>query len=315
MTVPLHWEGLPLPRHVAIVETAHRCYDFLPQALQRIYHPASAPASFTDVVLAPLATGGAMAVYKLTARHDQGQQQVVCKIPHERRITYAGNTARDIPLDTTSQLLERLVSLADLLAAQAPGLFPRTGGIWQWEDEAGAQHHVLVEEFIPGISIERLKLAYEQQFVDGILSLEDYNTRCRRIERLAVATFVRLWDALDRQSFTSDPTPWNLLVHAEPHGEELPATATIIDLHSLEEEVGLPYVVQRLATVYGMRQDVVDEALIPGVLDALGAEEGRTELLDALPHLEDEAQRTARNLGIEVYQPLLQSLFNLQQQC
>lgn len=312
MTVPLRWKGSPLPRHVAIVETAHHCYDFLPQALQRIYQPTSVPASLRDVVLAPLATGGAMAVYKLTAMHAQGQQQVVCKIPHERRITYAGNTARDIPLDTTTQLLERLVSLADLLAAQAPGLFPRTGGIWHWEDEEGVWHHVLVEEFIPGISIERLKLAYEQQFVDGILILEDYNARCRRLERLAVATFVRLWDALDRQSFTSDPTPWNLLAHAEAHGEELPATATIIDLHSLEEDVGLPYVVQRLATVYGMRQEVMEEALIPGVLDALGPEEGHTLLLEALPYLEEEARKTARNLGVAVNQPLLQALYNLQ---
>jgi hypothetical protein len=311
VTVPLHWKGSPLPRHVAIVETAHRRYDFLPQALQRIYQPMSAPASLTDVVLTPLATGGAMAVYQLTARHAQGQQQVVCKIPHERRITYAGSTAHDIPLDTTTQLLERLVSLAERLATQAPGLFPRTGGIWHWEDEDGVWHHVLVEEFIPGISIERLKLAYEQQFVDGTLSLEAYNARCRRLERLAIATFVRLWDALDRHSFTSDPTPWNLLAHPVPHGAELPATATIIDLHSLEEAVGLPYVVQRLATVYGMRRDVVEEALIPGVLDALGAAEGRTLLLEALPLLEDEARKTARNLGVEVYQPLLQALYHL----
>ena len=54
----------------------------------------------------------------------------------------------------------------------------------------------------------------------------------------------------------------------------------------------------------------MDEALIPGVLDALGAEVGRTLLLEALPYLEEEAQKTARNLGVEVYQPLLQSLYN-----
>ena len=30
------------------------------------------------------------------------------------------------------------------------------------------------------------------------------------VEHLTVATFVRLWDALDRRLFTSDPSPWNV---------------------------------------------------------------------------------------------------------
>jgi hypothetical protein len=85
-----------------------------------------------------------------------------------------------------------------------------------------------------------------------------------------VATFVRLWDALDRRLFTSDPSPWNVLVHQPDALPGRQPGATIIDLHGLEEDVGLTYVVQRLAAVYGMRQDMLEDVLMPGVLDALG---------------------------------------------
>ena len=94
------------------------------------------------------------------------------------------------------------------------------------------------------------------------------------VERLAVATFVRLWDALDRRLFTSDPSPWNVLVHQSNAMPGSQPVATIIDLHGLEDEVGFA-LVQRLAAVYGMRQDILEDVLIPGVLDALGGTAGQ----------------------------------------
>ena len=126
------------------------------------------------------------------------------------------------------------------------------------------------------------------------------------VERLAVATFVRLWDALDRRLFTSDPSPWNVLVHQPDDTPGSQSVATIIDLHGLEDDVSLAYVVQRLAAVYGMRQDILEDVLIPGVLDALGVAAGTALLQAELPQFEAEAARMRQNLGVDMQQPLLQ---------
>jgi len=87
--------------------------------------------------------------------------------------------------------------------------------------------------------------------------------------------------------------------------------ATIIDLHGLEDDVGLTYVVQRLAAVYGMRQDILEDVLIPGVCDALGVTAGIALLRAELPHLEAEAERMRQNLGVDVQQPLVQLIRTL----
>ena len=257
MPIPLQWDGQPGPAHVDTVETANRLYDFLPQALHRIQGAAGAPSALQVATLAPLAVGGGMAVYKITALlQTQQRQHLVCKIPHQRRIVYTATTDHQTTEDTTHQLLDRLVELADRLTQRAPGLFPRSGGAWHWHDAEGTPRHLLVEEFIPGLSVERLKHHYEQQWMANQLSADLYRQHRTAVERLAVATFVRLWDALDRRLFTSDPSPWNVLVHHPGAGPGSQPVATIIDLHGLEDDVGLTYVVQRLAAVYGMRQNL-----------------------------------------------------------
>jgi len=58
--------------------------------------------------------------------------------------------------------------------------------------------------------------------------------------------------------------------------------------------VSLTYVVQRLAAVYGMRQDMLEDVLIPGVCDALGVAAGTALLRAELPQLEAEAERSCR---------------------
>jgi hypothetical protein len=250
-----------------------------------------------------------MAVYKITALpRSQHTQHVVCKIPHQRRIVYTAHTDHQTTADTTHQLLDRLVALADHLAQRAPGLFPRSGGAWHWHDAAGTPRHLLVEEFIPGLSVERLKHHYEQQWMANQLSADLYHQHRIAVERLAVATFVRLWDALDRRLFTSDPSPWNVLVHQPDDAPGSQSVATIIDLHGLEDDVSLTYVVQRLAAVYGMRQDILEDVLIPGVLDALGVAAGTALLQAELPQFEAEAARMRQNLGVDMQQPLLQRL-------
>jgi hypothetical protein len=247
-----------------------------------------------------------MAVYKITALLQSLQTQyLVCKIPHQRRIVYTATTDHQTTADATHRLLDRLVALADCLAQRAPGLFPRSGGVWHWHDAEGTPRHLLVEEFIPGLSVERLKHHYEQQWLANQLRTDLYHQHRTAVERLAVATFVRLWDALDRRLFTSDPSPWNVLVHQPDAMPGSQPIATIIDLHGLEDNVGLSYVVQRLAAVYGMRQDILADVLIPGILDALGVVAGTALLRAELPRLEAEAERMRQNLGVDVQQPLV----------
>jgi len=304
--IPLQWDGQPGPAHVATVETANRLYNFLPQALHRIQGAAGAPLALQSALVVPLAVGGGMAVYKITAMlPSQQTQYLVCKIPHQRRIVYTATADHQTTENTTHQLLDRLVELADHLAQRAPGLFPRSGGAWHWQDADGTWRHLLVEEFIPGLSVERLKHHYEQQWLANQLSAELYHQHRTAIERLAVATFIRLWDALDRRLFTSDPSPWNVLVQQSGDEPGSQPVATIIDLHGLEDNASLTYVVQRLAAVYGMRQDIVADVLIPGIFDALGAAEGKALLRAELPHFEAEAERMRHNLGVDVQQPLL----------
>jgi hypothetical protein len=253
-----------------------------------------------------------MAVYKLTALFPQQQtQQLVCKIPHQRRIVYTPATDHQSTEDATRQLLDRLVTLADHLAQRTPGLFPRSGGVWHWYAADGTPQHLLVEEFIPGLSVERLKLLYEQAWLTQQMSPQVYHQSRTAVERLAVATFLRLWQALDRRLFTSDPSPWNVLVQQPDAALTSQSAATIIDLHGLEDDAGLAYVVQRLAAVYGMRQDMLEEVLIPGMLDALGEAEGRALLLAELPRLEVEAERVRQNLGVDLQRPLLRLIRSL----
>ena len=305
MAVPLRWEDKALPRHVDHLKTANQQYDCLVAALNRL--EVMCQATPTEAVLAPLATGGAMAVYTLTVTFSDGQlHPLVCKIPHERQLVYPSGAKRQI--NTTEELLDHLVRLADHLAERAPGLFPRSGGVWHWQTPEGVPCHLLIEEFIPGISIERMKYADEERWINDSMSTEVYVQRRTAQERLAVATFVRLWDALDRRQFTSDPSPWNLLVQQDEDDTFMPQTATIIDLHSLEEDVGLSYVAQRLAAVYGLRQEILEQVLLPGILDALGQDEGRSLLRAELPQLEAEAEFAAPRLGVNLQQPLLNAI-------
>jgi hypothetical protein len=98
------------------------------------------------------------------------------------------------------------------------------------------------------------------------------------------------------------------LVQQDEDATFMPQTATIIDLHSLEEDVGLSYVVQRLAAVYGLRQEILEQVLLPGILDALGQDEGRSLLRAELPQLEAEAEFAAQRLGVNLQQPLLNAI-------
>ena len=301
----LQWAPECVPQHVEAIETANRLFGCVRQALQRVY-----PASRVHPFLLrgrgePLAVGGAMAVYKLTVQGGRHTCPLICKIPHPRRLVYTADADAQAQDAATSDLLDTLADLAETINRRVAGVFPRCGGVWHWRDADGTLRHLLIEAFVPGASVERLLLQYEQRLLAGELDAAAYAQRRAAAERLAVTTYVRLWDALDRRLFTSDPSPWNVLVRGADAAGDGAASATIIDLHSLQPDVGFPYVVQRLAAVYGLREEVLERALLPGIVDALGLEEGQRLLLDSLPCLEAAAEAARRNLGVDTQQPLL----------
>ena len=305
----LQWAPECLPQHIEAIETANRVFGCVHQALNRVYPSPRVYPLFFRGTGEFLAIGGAMAVYKLTVESGGRAFALVCKIPHQRRLVYAANAGSQD--DATSDLLDTLARLADTVNCRAADLFPRCGGVWHWRDDAGTQRHLLIEAFIPGVSVERLLLEYEQRLLARELDATAYAQRRADTERLAIATYVRLWDALGRRLFTSDPSPWNILVRdGDAEGDRV-GGATIIDLHSLQPDAGFPYVVQRLAAVYGLRKEVLERALLPGVVEALGQEEGRRLLLDSLPSLEAAADEARRNLGVDTLLPLLRLIRRL----
>ena len=301
----LQWAPDCVPQHVEAIEAANRLFGCVRQALHRVYPDSGVHPFLLRGTGEPLAVGGAMAVYKLTVQCGPHAFPLVCKIPHQRRLVYTADADSQAQDDATSNLLDTLAHLADTVNRRAAGLFPRCGGVWHWRDDAGVPRHLLIEAFVPGVSVERLLLQYEQRLLAGELDAAAYAQRRANAERLAVATYVRLWNALDRRLFTSDPSPWNVLVgDADATGDEA-GSATIIDLHSLQADAGFPYVVQRLAAVYGLREEVLERALLPGIVEALGQGEGQRLLLDSLPSLEAAAETARRNLGVDTLQPLL----------
>ena len=301
----LQWAPGCVPQHVKAIEAANHRFGCMRQALHRVY-PSSGVHPFSwRGTGEPLAVGGAMAVYKLTVHGGRHIYPLICKIPHQRRLVYTADADAQAQDDATSDLLDTLADLADTVNRRAAGIFPRCGGVWHWRDDADTPRHLLIEAFIPGVSVERLLLQYEQRLLAGELDAAAYAGHRAAAERLAVTTYVRLWDALDRRLFTSDPSPWNVLVRDADTAKNEAASATIIDLHSLQADAGFPYVMQRLAAVYGLREEVLERALLPGIVEALGQEEGRRLLLDSLPCLQAAAEAARRNLGVDTLQPLL----------
>lgn len=301
----LQWAPECVPQHVEAMEAANRLFGCVRQALHRVYPASGGHPFLLRGTGEPLAVGGAMAVYKLTVQCGPHAFSLVCKIPHQRRLVYTANADSQAQDDATSDLLDTLAHLADTVNRRAAGIFPRCGGVWHWRDDAGTPRHLLIEAFIPGVSVERLLLQYEQRLLAGELDAAAYAQRRADAERLAVATYMRLWDALDRRLFTSDPSPWNVLVHDADTVRGGSRSATIIDLHSLQPDAGFSYVVQRLAAVYGLREEVLERALLPGIAEALGQKEARRLLLANLPCLETAAETARRNLGVDTLQPLL----------
>jgi hypothetical protein len=241
-----------------------------------------------------LATGGAKRVYLVSAQLRGGAAHVfVLKqfLPIQLAYLPPGATvggANPRAADLESHLLERMVWAAQRVNEVAPDLCPRFGGFWQWTDARGQTCRTMTEAYVEGHSLDRWKGILEDRFVRGELDFSRYTEQRRALERRAIAAYIRLWDVLGRRTFTSDPSPWNVLFTPTSQGYQ-PA---LIDLHSIHDGGTPLYVFQTLEDLFGNRDDVREHALCPGILDALGAADG-VRLLKAVRR-DMEAQAEAR---------------------
>jgi hypothetical protein len=170
----------------------------------------------------------------------------------------------------------------------APGLCPRLGGFWVWSDARELTHRAMTEAYVKGQSLERWKSILEDGFVRGSIDFAYSRTQRQRLERRGIAAYVRLWAALGRRTFTSDPSPWNVLFTPTSDG----LRPSIIDLHSIHDGGTPLYVFQTLEELFGSRDEVREQSLCPGILDALGRT-GGVEFLESV-RLQLEAQGKSR---------------------
>ena len=97
-----------------------------------------------------------------------------------------------------------------------------------------------------------------------------YSAQRQALERQGIAAYMRLWVGLGCRTFTSDPSPWNVLLTPTTAGLQ----PSIIDLHSIHDGGTPLYVFQTLEDMFGNRDEVREHVLCPGVLDALGRTDG-----------------------------------------
>lgn len=270
--------------HPSLVETT----------LRRLSREESSHTPVDHLTVRHLATGGAKRVYLVTAHRRDGslcafvlKQFLPIRLGHlPPGATVGGALAHADNLD--ARLLERMVWAACRVDEVAPGLCPRFGGFWQWRNGRGQVCRVMTEAYVEGYSLERWKGLLEDRFVQGDLDFAQYTTQRQALERQGIAAYIRLWDVLGRRTFTSDPSPWNVLFTPTTSGFQ----PSLIDLHSIHDGGTPVYVFQTLEELFGNRDEVREHALCPGILDALGLEEG-VQLLESV-RLELGAQAEAR---------------------
>jgi len=296
------WEtGVP-PAEQAAVVAALTQPGLLDTTLARVHGIEMTSMHGTHLSVRHLATGGAKRVFLVTEILLDGQTlPFILKQFLPIRLAYlppgatiAGADASTAGLD--ARLLERMVWAARRLDHQAPGLCPQFGGFWEWTNEPGQAHRAMTEAYVEGHSLDRWKAILEDQFVQGALDFAQYTARRQRLERLAIAAYIRLWDALGRQTFTSDPSPWNVLFTPTSLGFR----PTIIDLHSIHDGGTPLYVFQTLEELFGNRDEIRQRVLCPGILDALGPDEGTAFLQRVVRDLEDQAEGRRRS-GLTPY--------------
>lgn len=291
---PITWENIrPAAEHVAVAAAlAHP--GLVHATLTRLHGDNGAHGCVARLTIRYLATGGAKRVYLVTVHTRLGdaysfvlKQFLPVKLGYlPPEATVGGANAQSTDLD--ARLLERMVWAARRVDEVAPGLCPRFGGFWEWSDGRGQTHRAMTEAYVEGHSLDRWKGILEDRFIRGDLDFVQYSRQRRALERQGIAAYVRLWVVLGRRTFTSDPSPWNVLLTPTTGGLQ----PSIIDLHSIHDGGTPLYVFQTLEEMFGNRDEVREHVLCPGILDALGRTAG-VQFLEAV-HVAIEAQGEVR---------------------
>jgi hypothetical protein len=308
---PIVWENTRPAAEQAAVTAALAHPSIVETTLARLHGEMANGKNIGRLTVRHLATGGAKRVYLVTAQRQDGishtfvlKQFLPIQLAHLPPGTTVGG-AIPYAKDVDARLLERMVWAAQRVDEVAPGLCPRLGGFWEWIDESGQTSRAMTEAYVEGHSLERWKGILEDRFVQGELDFSEYTEQRRGLERQAIAAYIRLWDALGRCTFTSDPSPWNVLFTPTGQGYR-PA---LIDLHSIHDGGTPLYVFQTLEELFGNRDEVREYALCPGMLDALGTADG-VRLLKAVRR-ELEAQAEAREqAGLSSFSASIRAITN-----
>jgi hypothetical protein len=270
------WEHARPAAEQDTVQAALAHPSLLDTTLTHLYAEPDMSPSIVSLTVRYLATGGAKRVYLVTAHTQLGgsyafvlKQFLPIRLAHlPPGASVGGAQANAEDLDTW--LLEHMAWAARRVDEVAPGLCPRFGGYWEWSDTHGQKCRAMTEAYVEGHSLDRWKGLLEDAFVQGDLDFAQYSRQRQALEQLGIAAYVRLWAALGRRTFTSDPSPWNVLLTPTMNGFQ----PSIIDLHSIHDGGTPLYVYQTLEELFGSRDEIREHALCPGILDALGRAEG-----------------------------------------
>jgi hypothetical protein len=306
---PITWENArPLAEQVDVAANlAHP--SLVEMTLRRLSGEEGFHTTVDHLTVRYLATGGAKRVYLVTARTQHRdaytfvlKQFLPVKLGHlPPEATVGGANAQSEDLD--SRLLERMVWAARRVDEVAPGLCPRFGGFWEWSDGRGQTCRVMTEAYVEGHSLDHWKGILEDRFIRGDLDFVQYSGQRQALERQGIAAYVRLWVVLGRRTFTSDPSPWNVLLTPTTGGLQ----PSIIDLHSIHDGGTPLYVFQTLEEMFGNRDEVREHVLCPGILDALGRTAG-VQFLEAV-HVAIEAQSEVRErVGLSPFTGSIQAI-------
>jgi hypothetical protein len=274
--IHLQWESTRPAAEQAAVEAALAHPGLLEATLTRLQGEAGVHGRAARMTIRYLATGGAKRVYRITA-HTQLGDACTFVLKHFLPVklgylppaaTVGGANAQSADLD--DRLLEHMVWAARRVDEVAPGLCPRFGGLWQWSDGRGQMCRAMTEAYVEGHSLDHWKAILEDHFVRGDLDFLQYSAQRQALERQGIAAYMRLWVGLGCRTFTSDPSPWNVLLTPTTGGLQ----PSIIDLHSIHDGGTPLYVFQILEDMFGNRDEVREHVLCPGVLDALGRTDG-----------------------------------------
>jgi len=298
----MNWNILPgKDRNVlrsALAET-----DLVATSLRRIHGVDLGEGKPVVHAVEYVGEGGAMCVYRVWAGvGDQPPYSFALKMIKSRRLAAifhrpVRNASALGEEERVEDLINWVLEITKRVNRAAPEIYPLFGGYWRFRNDGGTLVRLLTEQFIDGPTLLERRIELENMMAAGELDYAGYTARRVALDRLTVAAFVRLWNALDRSVFTSDPSPWNVKVVTE--GTSI--RVVILDLHLLAEPAPPIFLIERFQALYGLRAEIVRGAILPGIADVLGREEAATLFRELQPQLDELSAKSKERVGTDLY--------------